>query len=317
MANAALRTSYSALSKYAQCPRKYYWGQVRRLRPVAKKDSLALGSVVSDTFEQLAGGTKLKDLDKKPWRRLGFTTEIIRTGIDLVRDYRWHYKKSPFEEIEGATELKLEIPIEDLNIVLVIKVDTLMRHTGTGLTWIVERKTSGRMPKEPLPTWFLQAGMYHIGLVAAAGEYEVGDLGGTIFDMISTSTRKPPKILKAGTVSQSKGDKVYGFEVVRAIKETGGDLAEYRDYLRFLRQDTRLYHRFKMKYTEAELGYVLDWIKVIVAAIRRDKTFYPAWNYNCNFCENFPLCEAERSGVDVDDVIATQFTVREKGGDRK
>jgi len=317
MATQPLRTSWSALSKYAQCPRRYFWGQVRGLRPVTKKDTLMLGSVVSDTFEQLAQGAKLKSLDRKPWRRQGYTTEAIQTGINLVRDYRWHYRKSSFEEIPGTTELKLEIPVEDLNIVLVVKIDALMKHAKTGKVWIVERKTSGRMPKEPLPTWFLQAGIYHIGLVAAAGEYEIEDIGGTMFDMISTSKRKRPKILKAGTVSQSKGDKVFGFEVVRAIKEVGGDLADYKDYLRFLRIDTRLYHRFRMKYTEAELGYVLDWIKVIVAAIRRDKTFHPAWTYNCTFCEDFPLCEAERSGVDVEDVIETQFTVREEGGDKK
>jgi len=161
-----MRLSYSALSTFNQCPLKYKWQYIDRIKVPPTPDQF-FGILIHEILEEMLKNDpvippidKMLDIYKKQWNPTYFKGDIsekefYNDGIKIIKDF--HASHSPGLSTIYSTEKFFEIFWEGHKIVG--KIDRVDR-LPTGEIEIIDYKTNRKLPAESDFGFDLQLPLY-------------------------------------------------------------------------------------------------------------------------------------------------------------
>lgn len=184
-----MRTSYSAIDTYLQCPQKYKFQEIDRIKAAKSKEAL-FGTLIHQTLAFMFKKDPLfptldevfsyfrehwplletfnkestKDTRKRPW-----TEEEMKTyfdeGVRMIKNF--YQKNTPWNFSVVDLESRFEIALEDEKNkethILAGIMDRIDKHSD-GHYEIIDYKTSRRMPSQDALDKNLQLSLYALGL---------------------------------------------------------------------------------------------------------------------------------------------------------
>lgn len=164
-----MRLSYSALSTFKQCPKKYRWQYVERLRMPPTPDQF-FGILIHDILDMaLRHAPLIESLDKllafykEKWNPKIFQGDIkaqetYKEGLKIIKDFHADYKPGIRDILH--TEKFFQIIFD--KHVIVGKIDRIDK-LPTGELEVVDYKTNKKLPDPESLKNDLQLSMYHWG----------------------------------------------------------------------------------------------------------------------------------------------------------
>ncbi len=174
-----MRTSYSALTTYQQCPLKFKFQEIDRIR-VPKGLEAIFGAMIHSCLKFMFEHTPLyPTLDEviDRFRTLWQNKEIANLnpeeekayceeGISMLKNfYRlnqpWNFNAL---ELESRFEVSISEPEKEEKHVLTGIIDRIDKISNTDIFEIIDYKTSRRMPSQENLDKDLQMSIYHLGI---------------------------------------------------------------------------------------------------------------------------------------------------------
>lgn len=165
-----MRTSYSALETFKQCPLKYKYGEIDRIKAPKSKEAV-FGSIIHETLKFLHGTEapppiidQILNFYKDRWNSDVYQDQseeaaMFSQGVKIIRDYYQKNHPSKFHII--GLETRFEIPINEH--ILAGKIDRIDKLED-GIFEIIDYKTTRKMPSQETIDSDLQLSIYRLGL---------------------------------------------------------------------------------------------------------------------------------------------------------
>lgn len=263
-----MRTSYSAIETYLQCPQKYKFQEIDKIRAPKSKEAL-FGTLIHSALKFMFERTPLFptldevmnyfkthwpsrekfELEEKndPLKRAWTEEEekiYFEEGIRILK--RFYEKNAPWNYTVVDLESRFELPLEDGKTgemhTLAGIIDRIDRLPD-GSYEIIDYKTSKKMPSQEGLDKNLQLSLYSMGLQKRWPHLTVSDISLSLYFV-------------------KHGEKLSTKRTLEALEKT------------------------KISITET--------IRSIQNRIREKKEFEPTPSILCNWCEYRPLCPAWR-----------------------
>lgn len=174
-----MRTSYSAIDTYLQCPQKYKFQEIDRIK-VPKNREAVFGTLIHSTLKFMFCRDPLfptldevinyfrenwpaKETLKIPWSAEEEKT-YFEEGVRVLK--KFYEKNAPWNFTVVDLESHFEIPLEDKNGVVHIlagKIDRIDKLPDDTYE-IIDYKTGKRMPSRAVLDKDLQLSLYSLGL---------------------------------------------------------------------------------------------------------------------------------------------------------
>jgi RecB family exonuclease len=174
-----MRVSYSALETYKQCPLKFKYQEIDRIR-VPKTIEALFGGAIHRVLKKMFEKTplfptldELLDFFNKLWTEDAKDEDekifnaYLEEGYLLLKNF---YKKNPpwnfnVLELESRFEVIIKDPKNNENHVLAGIIDRIDKATEDDLYEIIDYKTSKRMPSKEDLDQNAQLSIYNLGLL--------------------------------------------------------------------------------------------------------------------------------------------------------
>ncbi len=157
--------SHSRIKSFIECPKKYYWSYIRKIRPKHKSLALSLGSCMASalsTWRSTGSYDQGEDAFLKAWLDDGQALAQLKSddpmrsverGLEILKRYTETYPEEPEQTIQAEVWFeKVEVvPADDevsLPMTLSGRIDGIMRQDGR--ICINEDKTTSFLG----PAWF-------------------------------------------------------------------------------------------------------------------------------------------------------------------
>lgn len=172
-----MRTSYSALDTYRQCPQKYKFQEIDKIRAPKSKEAI-FGTLVHDalrfmfsrdplypTLDQVVAYFR-ENFDSKSMNWPDAEREAYRgSGLSMLKSF--YAKNAPWNFSVIDLESKFEVLVEDSVIgethILAGKIDRIDK-LDNGTFEIIDYKTARKLPSQEKVNNDLQLSLYHLGL---------------------------------------------------------------------------------------------------------------------------------------------------------
>jgi len=187
--------SYTEITTFRRCPRKYYYSRVLNLEPVQTGWRIDFGSWMDELLNAHYRGedwaVKQAELTEQ-WEAevLPFTDdeellEVPGLADAVMHRYLERYPDSEWEVLHVQDSFRIDG--------IGVTPDLVVRDTRTGKIWVVDHKTSSRIPDE----WDLMADTQHLLYVAAMRSlYGKDEVAGIIFNYIRSKLPVQPRLNK-------------------------------------------------------------------------------------------------------------------------
>lgn len=173
-----MRTSYSALETYLQCPQKYKFQEIDKIKAPKSKEAV-FGTLVHDALKYMFSRDPLFPTTEAvlahfregmEQSKASFTEEeknlYCASGQDILK--RFYAKNPPWNFTVVDLESFFEVPLADEKTgathVLAGKIDRVDK-TEDGAYEIIDYKTSRKLPSQADVDTNLQLSIYHMGLL--------------------------------------------------------------------------------------------------------------------------------------------------------
>lgn len=326
-----MEVSYSEISTFKWCRRKWDYACVQRLADTTLDWNLLLGSAIHYGLERFLSNSEDMHASVKFWwtqmhaelqKSHTFTAEENITlheqfelSLAMADAYMaWSKNNDAFHVV--AIEYAFAVPIPGTQdgifkglIDGVIEVD--------GGLWLLEHKTRKKFDAIEDLALDDQTSLYQWALtyLVRSGQFFGYDpdteVLGTYFTMLKKEALAMPKLLKNGmALSQDKSAST-SYELFRqALQLYGFAETGYETTLERLQlQGHPTIRRFMYVRPEDELVRVVaDLISVYRAmkyAQENEDACYPTHSTSCRYCSFFNLCKTDRQGGDVQTILAT------------
>jgi hypothetical protein len=198
------------------------------------------------------------------------------------------------EEFNGRDEWCLYY----LNIPVVYqgRIDAIFEDEN-GNYWIVDHKTAKSFGQQD-----------HLNLDSQCSSYMWAlwkmlnlQTQGVIYSELRKSAPKDPEVLKSGGLSKNKNISTSAHWYLKALKEGGHHIPNYRDFLKYLKEtdSKQFFRRTTIFRSQVEMARVERNICVEAIDMLNSPTIYTNPSpWNCNGCQFFRACLAREDGSD-------------------
>jgi|2_EtaG_2_1085320.scaffolds.fasta_scaffold02436_10 hypothetical protein len=336
--------TYSSLSRFRNCRRKFKLGYVDGLKPKAKSDALWIGTIFHNAIEAHYKRGEI-DVDRFLTEEQGLTLDDETRGTfellrAMLRGYfaRWGTSKSDkpvgvdprgmirddeleYLYVEPTFVHKIRNPetgAKSRSFILSGKIDGLVHLKGTNELYIKENKTAATIDGAYLERLWsdFQSMLYarYIDDIVSDG------FGMRVVGVLYDITEKTRIRRKAGETVDKFEERLGRYKTEKTIekhREAGPKPAEtweaFRERMKREYENPDKMHRELIRFDEQRLadidGEVWEMTQQILDARRRDR-----WSMNTSQCYSFgfgcsfvPIC---RAGGVLDEITANDFEVR-------
>lgn len=306
--------TYSMISTFLGCRRKYQYRYVRGFTPIEKSDSLEFGSAIHAILEILflnqKSGAKstpdyYADLIRSDCRIRGLSDELTEKAAALMKRYAEHYSSDDklFEVVDVEHEFEQPLTNPKSNYSsrhyrFCGKVDGIVRSRNDGKLYILEHKTASIVDDAYIQKIRFDT---QISLYAAAITKELGEpVAGSIYDiLIKPAIRKKVEetedefeLRKAELLAKSKTGKT------SAKRQLGETIEEFGRRCEEAVTDTN-FRREIVLFDSGQVDEMLEELWAIAADIRTCKVFYKCTG-NCSKFGICPFMTACRAGGKIE-----------------
>lgn len=309
------------VTTYLACRTKWDWSSPLRRNLTSKEPNrhMWLGRMVHYALASYYG-TPGSSARPREYLRSAYTTEALRSlaqiktqlghlpealrefavlGLAVTEHYGlWSPQHDTFDVVMPEVPLKVATDTYDF----AGQTDGLIRDEHGGL-WLLETKTAGRIPPEPLVGMTWQGPAYVWAARQDPALTRIGQIKGIMYNfLLKTPPTKPSRLLSGGLAKRSnlRSTPEAYMEQVRA---QGLDPDDYAEYASRLPQDL-FFRRFLVQYTDTQLKIFERNLGAVVSEIQSDPFIYPQDGLRaCAGCEFVELCRARFSGQPYDDLL--------------
>jgi hypothetical protein len=181
-----------------------------------------------------------------------------------------------------------------------------------GKWWLVEHKGYAQLANLK----YLQMDDQVTSYIWAMGVATGLTFEGVIYNQLRKKVPAAPRLLKSGTLSQSK-DQDTTYEVYyRTIKEAGLVVNDYADILSYLHGRGNTFFRRERLYRNSSSveGVRLRIMSETAEMQRHDLALYPTINRDCAWCQFYNPCLATEDGTDAEYLLTALYTQRPRTG---
>ena len=337
MSNNAL--SFSDIATYRRCPKKFFYRAINDLQKVKKSTNLYLGNLIHemlkiyflalqggadydeawyrviDEAERLGDWETFPDLFEDESREQG---ELAQQALDIVRRYIEQADFSEWEILHVEEQFYITL---DTGIIISFTPDLVVRDPS-GAVWVVDHKSTSRMPTEGIPFGDLQAMLYLAGVSSLYPECK-----GFIYNRLRKKVPTTPRLNK----TKDKASDIYYVNNLKHIDTTYDILLDFITVhapelltnqahalrLAELREDTGRFFWTETVYkNETAIATIIEEVANTVEQAGADTVFSRnlyednGWN-SCSACPFARLCQADLLGWDTTQILAEDYEPRD------
>ena len=308
--------SYSRVSTYLSCPQKHQFSYVEGLKTKAVARPLFFGGdfhkLLEVRDEPVILGKTIKGIQKAyddltPRQQYDLGDNYLDDLFTVFGDYveTWGNEEKP---VETEREFLIQIgKYKGYPVYFHGKIDELYEDWSIG-----EHKTFNIMPEMSVLAMNMQSMLY-----AKAVEIETGVVPERIrWDYIKSSPAKKPIWLeKSGRFSEATNSGITHLSWLRACEERGESALPYRDKAEQYRQNiSNFFFRCSFAIVPEMVESVWADFKALCREIVTTSSSKKIKNISrdCSWCNYRPICYAEFTGADVEQVKKTDYVAKER-----
>lgn len=170
-----MRISYSALETFENCPAKYKFQEIEKIKTSKSKEAI-FGTLIHESLKMLHQPNRLvspteeeilqyfsRNWDSSVFENPAEEMAFFHQGIKMLKDYYAKNHPAKFNIVD--LETRFEAPIVDgQNMHLITgKIDRIDKLNDNGFE-IIDYKTTKKMPSQQAIDENLQLSIYHLGL---------------------------------------------------------------------------------------------------------------------------------------------------------
>lgn len=330
-----LELSNSKLKTWRHCQFCYYLKYIEKLKPIALKKSLTMGSWVHSCLEAKNRGQSMNEafqnFKKENWDKL-FIEEKNDLG-DIPGDVRKmlvKYNESYNENDKIYTPVLIErdfmLELPNSPVILTGKIDRIVTDNKDRY-WIWEYKTAKNIPENEIQQIIdPQTAIYQyvVNRFMKLGIIPVKQIAGVVYDYIRNKAPSAPFELKSGGLSVAKNKLGCDYKsYLNKIHELHLNEADYTEALSILKaKECEFLKRIAITKDNNSINRIMvDMVFTGNEIYRRehsDKPYYPrSINYTCTSnggskCDYSDACILDLQGHDYKDLIGTLYERRTK-----
>lgn len=326
--------SYSDIADYQRCAKKYWYRVVNNLQSKKKSDTLRLGDmihqmlrdfflVLRDTGDRDDAAYAVQEL----WEKLGdweeyptlFEEEVFAQAAlasEAERIVSYYISKVDFADWEILHVEEQFIVTLDTGAVVSFTPDLVVRDPS-GAVWVVDHKSTSRMPSDGVPFGDLQAMLYLVGVTALYPE-----CAGFIYNRLRKKEPTAPRLTKTGdkrVANLARIDTTYDV-LFTFLRDEAPDLLDdptHRARLAELRDDDGRWFWTEQIYSnEHAMTTILNEVASTIKTMEEDGTYARhlvednGWN-SCSKCPFSRVCQADLLGWNTEQVLSEDYEVRD------
>lgn len=324
--------SFSDISTYQRCAKRYWFRVVNNLQKKKRSTDLFLGTAIHEIMKdyfiylQVNSTTHYDQLAASVARLMDEfdeTTEfedekavaydLIKEAADIVSRYIQSEDVSNWEVLHVEETFYATL---DTGAVISFTPDLVVRDTS-GTVWIIDHKSTSRMPTEGIPFGDFQSMLYLVGVQALYPE-----CAGFIYNRLRKKSPTSPRLTKTGdkrVADLRRIDTTY--EILKAfLVDEAPDLLDdeaHRIRLAELRDSTGRWFWSEAVYAnENAIDTILDEVASTCKTMDEDTTYARnlyednGWN-SCSKCPFARLCQADLLGWNTDQILNEDYEPRD------
>jgi hypothetical protein len=313
--------SWSEIKTFQRCPKQHEYKYVQGLVPKQRQRPLFLGSWVHAALESYykQGDWKIgykeyldqynklmkEEQDLLNRRSKGTLPELV---VSIIKSYLWYYREESWKILAVEEKFKVTVTFGGLKFTIKGIIDLVIEDEN-GDIWVIDHKTASAIPD---PTSF--HAMDPQLMIYPWATKQVLDLEprGIIYNYIQSKAPTVPQLLKNGGISKRKVRTDYP-TLVRFLKASGQDLADWVGVLRPLKRRSPFLRRYKLPREPQVTKEILRDVLTVATHIAQDKHRSRTITRDCaRMCSFHDLCRNELNGMDTTLQRQVQFTLREE-----
>lgn len=199
--------SYTSLSTFQNCPKKYWWTYIRRLKRVGHCSATELGTALHSALERLFVTGKIEEAEDalNAYSPLagtqGLSAEDFCRAKGILAGYWYRWGSSLDQYVVQEVEKAFNVPIPCSDYVFTGRIDLIVRDKATNRIQLWDHKTAKKLDGNYITRrWMdLQLNLYAIG----AAE----QLGIAVDEFVYDVMRKPEIRLKKDETLEEFGER--------------------------------------------------------------------------------------------------------------
>lgn len=307
-----LKITYSQIAAYLKCKKAWKYAYLDNLAPRVDRPALQLGTLVHTYLEAAlkdeSPRAAVQNKTEKYFKTRQFFDNELSLYMDLEHKANLIGERAYENLIKDYKVLSSELVeyqfthnISD-RIVLVGKVDAVVRHKRTNTNWILDHKVRGTFQSQENEELNLQNAVYQAVLMKQGIE-TVGSIGHQIFNDLP----KIPKLNKDGTMSRA-ACKTDWQTYERSLLECNLNPNDYIEMKSKL--DENIFFNYLLAYrNQTELENI--WEEIVlptIDSIAHDVDFTRSLSvWNCQTCQFKELCLESLRGIDTEYTLKHNF----------
>lgn len=287
------RFTYSAISTFLNCRRKYWYRYIRCLEQKDRPVWFATGTAIHMALEHWYNGMSVDEVQRiiadyftdthpetddaerqKEWQ------EQYELAAKMFANYVQQYPQEQFKVL--ATEVEFDLKVG--KVLLSGKIDALIEYNGK--LWLMEHKTARYINYDYRKK--LSMDLQNTLYTWAMSKWQGQPIAGVLYNVLAKDFPKKPEVLKSGKLSTAKSQSTTPELYRAAIKENGLREDDYLEYLNWLEGNQKDYfYREWLPIGKDEQANVLSEIKKVIRDARAKSACYYR---NTAQCHSFGQC---------------------------
>jgi len=327
--------SYSSLNTYQRCPKQYWYKNIKDLQKKKRNVNLFRGISLHELAKVYFIATQEGSSTEDAWTSVENAAQVmIETASETLFEDELASAKSMVEDsldilwrwLRGYTDDWTILHVEEE---FITKLETgevlsftpdLVVQDEAGYVWIVDHKTTSRLPDTGIPFGDMQSLLYYSGL---KGLYP--SLQGFIFNRMRKKVPTKPRLTKTGktrVANLANIDTTY--EVLRDfIRDVAPGLMNDSSHLRRLAElrdgPNRFFWQETIYVNENTVDLILSDVSHVCSQISDSikRNWYPrnlqedGGYKSCKKCEFYPLCQADLLGWNTALILSEDYEARD------